>query len=224
MDNISSSSLSAAAASQFRPHHSPWLHNTLAEVDAKFKTILNLVEDDGETFAKRAEMYYHNKPQLLDLVRDLHKSYRVLAENHDHLSTHRLVHNSDKESSDSPRIVNDDEEGEEDYSIVKAASAAADCGTSPDAGDDDGGAEEAFWDGMKVVRDNESVLASVLRKYEEQRAEIGRLKKEIRFVRRLLDVERAEKQQKEKRSSLAAIPKFKKAFRRLYCFPLRRIN
>ncbi|XP_031099066.1 protein NETWORKED 3C-like [Ipomoea triloba] len=215
MDNISSSS----AASQFRPHHSPWLHNTLAEVDAKLKTIMKLVEDDGETFAKRAEMYYQNKPQLLDLVQDLHKSYTVLAENHDHhLSTHHhhRVQNSDtvvvlletaaadkEPPSDSPPILKNPEE---DYSIVKAA--------SPDS-DDGGEAEEAasFWDAMKVVRDNESVLASFLRKYEEQRAEIGRLKSEIRVTRRLLDVERAEKQQGRGKGG----SKFKKAFRRLLC-------
>nr|GMD77572.1 protein NETWORKED 3A-like [Ipomoea batatas] len=145
---------------------------------------MKLVEDDGETFAKRAEMYYQNKPQLLDLVQDLHKSYTA-------------------PPSDSPPILKNPEE--EDYSIVKAA--------SPDSDDDGGEAEEAssFWDAMKVVRDNESVLASFLRKYEEQRAEIERLKNEIRVTRRLLDVERAEKQLGRGGS------KFKKAFRRLLC-------
>lgn len=76
-----------------------------------------------------------------------------------------------------------------------------------------GGGVEAFWDGMKssvaLLMDNESVLVSFLRKYEEQRAEIRTLKSEVRFVRCLLDVERLER--KGKRSS-GGVSKFKKAF------------
>nr|GLL43975.1 RNA polymerase II C-terminal domain phosphatase-like 3 [Ipomoea trifida] len=110
---------------------------------------------------------------------------------------------TDKEPpSDSPPILKNPEE---DFSIIKA---------SPDSDDGGEAAEEAsFWDAMKVVRDNESVLASFLRKYEEQRAEIERLKNEIRVTRRLLDVERAEKQLGRGKGG----SKFKKAFRRLLC-------
>ncbi|EYU37359.1 hypothetical protein ABFS82_11G078100 [Erythranthe guttata] len=73
--------------SRNRPPHSQWLHSTLAELDDKIKMILDLIEDDGETFAKRAEMYYEKKPQLIKMVQELHKSYRSLADKYDQLKS-----------------------------------------------------------------------------------------------------------------------------------------
>ncbi|KAL7135198.1 hypothetical protein ABFS83_11G077200 [Erythranthe nasuta] len=73
--------------SRNRPPHSQWLHSTLAELDDKIKMILDLIEDDGETFAKRAEMYYEKKPHLIKMVQELHKSYRSLADKYDQLKS-----------------------------------------------------------------------------------------------------------------------------------------
>lgn len=60
--------------------------------------ILDLIEDDGDTFAKRAEMYYQKKPQLIKMVHELHGSYRALADKYDQLKSgsvsNSLHHNS----------------------------------------------------------------------------------------------------------------------------------
>ncbi|KAL0421625.1 UNVERIFIED_CONTAM: Kinase-interacting protein 1 [Sesamum latifolium] len=73
-----------------------------AELDDKIKTILNLIEDDGETFAKRAEMYYQKKPQLIEMVQDLHSSYRALADKYDQLRSESSIKTSNNESISSP--------------------------------------------------------------------------------------------------------------------------
>lgn len=53
--------------------------------------MLSIIEEDGDSFAKRAEMYYMRRPQLIKVVEDLHKSYRSLAEKYDQLrSDHHL--------------------------------------------------------------------------------------------------------------------------------------
>ncbi|KAL0335909.1 UNVERIFIED_CONTAM: Kinase-interacting protein 1 [Sesamum radiatum] len=67
-----------------------------------YQTILDLIEDDGETFAKRAEMYYQKKPQLIEMVQDLHSSYRALADKYDQLRSESSIKASNNESISSP--------------------------------------------------------------------------------------------------------------------------
>ncbi|XP_050374748.1 protein NETWORKED 3A-like [Argentina anserina] len=68
-----------------RPHHSQWLQATLSDVDEKTKLMLNIIEEDGDTFAKRADMFFKRKPELITRLEDFYKSYRSLAENYDQL-------------------------------------------------------------------------------------------------------------------------------------------
>lgn len=72
-------------SSQNRPHQSQWLQTNLSELDEKIKVMLSIIEEDGDSFAKRAEMYYKRRPQLIKVLEDLHKSYRSLAEKYDQL-------------------------------------------------------------------------------------------------------------------------------------------
>ncbi|CAD5195486.1 unnamed protein product [Musa acuminata subsp. malaccensis] len=58
---------------------SPWLISTLAELDEKTKQMLRLVEDDADSFAKRAEMYYKKRPQLVSMIEDFRRAHRSLA-------------------------------------------------------------------------------------------------------------------------------------------------
>ncbi|XWS68752.1 hypothetical protein CRYUN_Cryun04dG0119100 [Craigia yunnanensis] len=56
------------------------------DLDMKINAILSIiVQDDGDSFAKRAEMYYQKRLELIQMVEDLHKSYRSLAEKYDQL-------------------------------------------------------------------------------------------------------------------------------------------
>ncbi|XP_024196330.2 protein NETWORKED 3A [Rosa chinensis] len=68
-----------------RPHHSQWLQATLSDLDEKTKLMLNIIEEDGDSFAKRAEMFFKRKPELITRLEDFYKSYRSLAENYDQL-------------------------------------------------------------------------------------------------------------------------------------------
>ncbi|XP_071741334.1 protein NETWORKED 3A-like [Rutidosis leptorrhynchoides] len=58
---------------------SPWLQSTLAELDEKTETMLKLIEEDADSFAKRAEMYYKKRPELITILEDFYRSYRALA-------------------------------------------------------------------------------------------------------------------------------------------------
>ncbi|GMH02649.1 hypothetical protein Nepgr_004488 [Nepenthes gracilis] len=60
-----------------------WLQSTLAELDEKTKAMLRLIEEDADSFAKRAEMYYKKRPQLISMVEDLYRAHRSLAERFD---------------------------------------------------------------------------------------------------------------------------------------------
>ncbi|EXB81216.1 hypothetical protein L484_013157 [Morus notabilis] len=71
-----------------RPNQSQWLQTNLSELDEKIKVMLSIIEEDGDSFAKRAEMYYKRRPQLVKVLKELHKSYSSLAEKYDQLRFH----------------------------------------------------------------------------------------------------------------------------------------
>ncbi|GMI83163.1 hypothetical protein like AT1G58215 [Hibiscus trionum] len=48
--------------------------------------MLEIIDDDGESFAKRANMYYRRRPELLNIVEETYRAYRTLAERYDLLS------------------------------------------------------------------------------------------------------------------------------------------
>jgi hypothetical protein len=52
----------------------------VAELDDKTKEMLNLIEQDADSFAQRAEMYYKKRPVLVDMLGDLYRTHRALAE------------------------------------------------------------------------------------------------------------------------------------------------
>lgn len=58
-----------------------------AELDEKTKTMLKLIEEDADSFAQRAEMYYRKRPELVNMVEDFYRSYRSLAERCDQLKS-----------------------------------------------------------------------------------------------------------------------------------------
>ncbi|XAR48234.1 hypothetical protein NMG60_11030985 [Bertholletia excelsa] len=87
-------------------HQSSWLQATLSDLDKKIKEMLNLIEDNGDSFAKRAEMYYRKRPELIKMVEELHGSYRCLAEKYDQLlSESTLTSNSTRPVSSSSKQI-----------------------------------------------------------------------------------------------------------------------
>ncbi|KAL6012608.1 hypothetical protein ACLOJK_003097 [Asimina triloba] len=55
-------------------------------MEEKVKNILIILEEDADSFARRAEMYYRQRPELINFVEESYKSYRALAERYDHIS------------------------------------------------------------------------------------------------------------------------------------------
>ncbi|KAF2585011.1 hypothetical protein F2Q70_00035499 [Brassica cretica] len=53
--------------------------------------MIKLIETDADSFARRAEMYYKKRPELMKLVEELYRAYRALAERYDH-TTVQLRH------------------------------------------------------------------------------------------------------------------------------------
>lgn len=74
-------------ASHIRTKQSKWLEQNLQDMEEKVQNVLQLIEEDGDSFAKRAEMYYKKRPELINFVGESYKAYRALAERYDHIST-----------------------------------------------------------------------------------------------------------------------------------------
>ncbi|KAI3946007.1 hypothetical protein MKX01_024763 [Papaver californicum] len=73
-------------ASHIRTKQSKWLEQNLQDMEEKVKYMLKLVEGDGDSFAKRAEVYFRQRPELIIFVEEAYRAYRALAERYDHIS------------------------------------------------------------------------------------------------------------------------------------------
>ncbi|KAL2323523.1 hypothetical protein Fmac_027902 [Flemingia macrophylla] len=70
--------------SHISPKNSKWLQENLTDMDVKVKHMIKLIEEDADSFARRAEMYYKKRPELMKMVEDFYRAYRALAERYDH--------------------------------------------------------------------------------------------------------------------------------------------
>ncbi|GLT36360.1 hypothetical protein SLA2020_107440 [Shorea laevis] len=70
--------------SHISPKNSKWLKENLTDMDNKVKQMIKLIEEDADSFARRAEMYYKKRPELMKLVEEFYRVYRSLAERYDH--------------------------------------------------------------------------------------------------------------------------------------------
>nr|DAD25750.1 TPA_asm: hypothetical protein HUJ06_027218 [Nelumbo nucifera] len=57
-----------------------------SDMDRCVKQMLKLIDDEGDSFAKKAEMYYQKRPILIAHVEDFHRMFKSLAERYDHLA------------------------------------------------------------------------------------------------------------------------------------------
>lgn len=58
----------------------------MTDVEEKVHYMMKIIDDDGDSFAKRAEMYYRTRPELINLVEEYFRAYRAIAERYDHIS------------------------------------------------------------------------------------------------------------------------------------------
>ncbi|KAL8486455.1 hypothetical protein ACS0TY_023224 [Phlomoides rotata] len=73
------------------PKNSKWLQENITDMDGKVKSMIKLIEEDADSFARRAEMYYKKRPELMKLVEEFYRAYRALAERYNH-ATGELRH------------------------------------------------------------------------------------------------------------------------------------
>ncbi|XP_057427410.1 protein NETWORKED 1A-like [Lotus japonicus] len=97
--------------SHISPKNSKWLQDNLTDMDAKVKAMVKLIEEDGDSFARRAEMYYKKRPELMKLVEEFYRAYRALAERYDHATGElRQAHKTMAEAfpNQAPYLLADD--------------------------------------------------------------------------------------------------------------------
>ncbi|KAK4353928.1 hypothetical protein RND71_026122 [Anisodus tanguticus] len=86
LQRAASNAYSWWAASHIRTKQSKWLEQSLQDMQEKVESVVKLIEEDGDSFANRAEMYYKKRPELINFVEESYRAYRALAERYDHLS------------------------------------------------------------------------------------------------------------------------------------------
>ncbi|KAF2284258.1 hypothetical protein GH714_020099 [Hevea brasiliensis] len=97
--------------SHISPKNSKWLQENLTDMDAKVKAMIKLIEEDADSFARRAEMYYKKRPELMTLVEEFYRAYRALAERYDHATVElRQAHRTMAEAfpNQVPYVLADD--------------------------------------------------------------------------------------------------------------------
>ncbi|KAL8215145.1 hypothetical protein R6Q57_004594 [Mikania cordata] len=72
--------------SHISPKNSKWLAENVEEMDQSVKRMLKLIEEEGDSFAKKAEMYYQKRPELISHVEEFYRMYRSLAERYDNVT------------------------------------------------------------------------------------------------------------------------------------------
>ncbi|KAM0889146.1 hypothetical protein ACQ4PT_027883 [Festuca glaucescens] len=72
--------------SHISPKNSKWLAENLEEMDKQVKEMVQLIEEDGDSFAKKAQMYYQRRPVLVTHVENFYRMYRALAERYDNVT------------------------------------------------------------------------------------------------------------------------------------------
>ncbi|CAO2824790.1 unnamed protein product [Amaranthus hypochondriacus] len=63
-----------------------WLAENIEEMDGHYKHMLKLIEGDGDSLAKKADMYYQKRPELISRVEEFYRMYKSLAERYEHLT------------------------------------------------------------------------------------------------------------------------------------------
>ncbi|KAL8231117.1 hypothetical protein R6Q57_000895 [Mikania cordata] len=62
----------------------------LLDLDEKTESMLKLIEQEADSSAKRAEMYYKKRPELITIIEDLYRSHRALALHYDQATKFEL--------------------------------------------------------------------------------------------------------------------------------------
>ncbi|XP_019427067.1 PREDICTED: protein NETWORKED 1D-like [Lupinus angustifolius] len=99
--------------SHISPKNSKWLQENLTDMDSKVKQMIKLIEEDADSFARRAEMYFKKRPELMKMVEEFYRAYRALAERYDNATAViRHAHRTMSEAFPNQIPVMDENEAE----------------------------------------------------------------------------------------------------------------
>jgi hypothetical protein len=90
-------------------------------MEEKVTDTLRILQNDGDSFSQRAEMYYRKRPELVEFVEEAFRAYRALAERYDHLSRELQSANRTIASvfpDQVPCQIDDDEDDESDTGTI----------------------------------------------------------------------------------------------------------
>ncbi|XP_006654524.1 protein NETWORKED 2A-like [Oryza brachyantha] len=81
-------------ASHIRTTQSKWLDTTIHEMEDRVTAMLKLIGADGDSFGKKAELYFKSRPELINHVEEMFRSYQALADRYDRISSelHKANH------------------------------------------------------------------------------------------------------------------------------------
>ncbi|KAJ3674737.1 hypothetical protein LUZ60_005353 [Juncus effusus] len=114
--------------SHIRTKNSKWLKENLTDMDGKIKSMIKIIEEDADSFAKRAEMYYRRRPELMTLVEEIYRAYRALAERYDHATgALRQAHRTMAQAFPDLNLEDDDDDDDEDDDYEGLKGGGADC-------------------------------------------------------------------------------------------------
>ncbi|AEE27575.1 Protein NETWORKED 3A [Arabidopsis thaliana] len=177
---------------------SPWLHSTLSELDEKTKEMLRVIDEDADSFAARAEMYYKKRPELIAMVEEFYRSHRSLAERYDLLrpsSVHK--HGSDSESHEKSSTCDESSWSEACETHEEYAESEIDNGESKwvDESEIDGIVEE--------IEPSEVVYSEGNGNSEMMKIEIERLREENKVYSEMVREKDEEKREAIRQMSVA---------------------
>nr|XP_027190306.1 protein NETWORKED 2A-like [Cicer arietinum] len=88
---------------------------------------LKIIDDNGDSFAQRAEMYYKKRPELINFVEEAFRAYRALAEKYDHLSKELQSANRTIASVFPEQVhyrIDEEDDEEEEQSVLETNSSS----------------------------------------------------------------------------------------------------
>ncbi|RWR74116.1 putative Myosin-1 [Cinnamomum micranthum f. kanehirae] len=109
-------------ASHIRAKQGKWLDRNLQDMEEKVKAVLIVIEDDADSFAKRAEMFYKKRPELVRFVNEYRDAYTSLAERYCHLVKDLQTANRTIATAFPNQVQFSIEDDDDDEFLPKAAS------------------------------------------------------------------------------------------------------
>ncbi|EAY76409.1 hypothetical protein OsI_04339 [Oryza sativa Indica Group] len=73
-------------ASHIRTTQSKWLDNNVQEMEIRVKAMIKLIDIEADTFARKADLYFKSRPDLINHVEETYRSYQALADRYDRVS------------------------------------------------------------------------------------------------------------------------------------------